>query len=219
MAAAARRLGHNFARPDLLVEALTHASVGGARNNQRLEFLGDRVLGLVIAESLIADDAEAEEGQLAPRLNALVRKETCAEVAAELDLGAAMRLGRSEMLSGGRRRAALLGDAMEAVIAAVYLDGGMDAARRFIRRHWGKRIEAARSEARDPKTELQEWAQGLGQAPPEYADLARVGPDHAPQFTVEVRLADGRSAEAQAASKRAAQRAAAAKLLSEVAPS
>ena len=145
----ARRMGHDFARPELLIEAMTHPSMGGASSNQRLEFLGDRVLGLVIAEALLAQDPSADEGALAPRLNALVRKETCAEVAAELDLGAAMRLGRSEMLSGGRRRAALLGDAREAVIAAVSLDGGMAAARRFIRRHWGTRIEAARSEARD----------------------------------------------------------------------
>ena len=143
MAAAAARLGHDFARPELLLEALTHPSTASGTHNQRLEFLGDRVLGLVIAEALLAQDPAAEEGQLAPRLNALVRRETCAEVAAELDLGAAMRLGRSEMLTGGRRKTALLGDAMEAVIAAVYLDAGLEAARALVLRHWGQRIAAA----------------------------------------------------------------------------
>jgi ribonuclease-3 len=216
LAAAAVRLGHDFARPELLIEALTHPSVDGARNNQRLEFLGDRVLGLVIAEALLAEDRTAAEGQLAPRLNALVRKETCAEVAMALDLGAALRLGRSEMLSGGRRKQALLGDAMEAAIAAVYLDGGLDAARALILRHWGTRIEAARTQAPDAKTALQEWAQARGQRPPSYVELAREGPDHAPVFRVEVRLDDGQSATARAASKRAAQQRAAEALLARV---
>ena len=205
MAAAADRIGHRFQNPDLLIEALTHASVMGALDNQRLEFLGDRVLGLVIAETLLAQDAGADEGQLAPRLNLLVRKETCAEVAASVDIGAALRLGRSEMISGGRRKMALLGDAMEAVIAAVYLDAGFDAARALILRLWGERIGAARGQGRDAKTALQEWAQARGQTPPAYLDVAREGPDHAPVFLVEARLDDGRSAEGRAASKRAAQ--------------
>ncbi len=213
MAAAADRIGHRFQNPDLLIEALTHASVMGALDNQRLEFLGDRVLGLVIAETLLAQDAGADEGQLAPRLNLLVRKETCAEVAASVDIGAALRLGRSEMISGGRRKMALLGDAMEAVIAAVYLDAGFDAARALILRLWGERIGAARGQGRDAKTALQEWAQARGQTPPAYLDVAREGPDHAPVFLVEARLDDGRSAEGRAASKRAAQQKAAEALL------
>ncbi len=213
MAQAAERLGHRFETPDLLVEALTHPSMMGGINNQRLEFLGDRVLGLVIAEALLAQDTAADEGQLAPRLNSLVRKETCAEVAMSLDLGAALRMGRSEMMSGGRRKMALLGDAMEAVIAAVYLDGGFDAARKLILRHWGNRIGAARASAQDAKTALQEWAQGRGQRPPTYADLGREGPDHAPEFSVVVRLEDGQEAEGRASSKRAAQQLAAEALL------
>jgi ribonuclease-3 len=217
MAAAAARIGHPFARPALLIEALTHPSTAAGADNQRLEFLGDRVLGLVIAEALLADDPEAEEGRLAPRLNALVRKETCAEVAAGLDLGAALRMGRSEALSGGRRKTALLGDAMEAVIAAVYLDGGLDAARALILRHWGDRIAAAETNARDAKTALQEWAQARGLRPPVYHDLAREGPDHAPVFSVEARLDDGRAARARAASKRAAQQRAADALLARLA--
>ncbi len=210
---AAARLGHDFARPELLIEALTHPSLGSETSNQRLEFLGDRVLGLVVAEALIAADPGASEGALAPRLNALVRKETCAEIAQSVDLGVALRMGRSEMLTGGRRKAALLGDAMEAVIAAVYLDGGLGAARAMILRLWGPRIADAEQIGRDAKTALQEWAQARGLSPPAYADLAREGPDHAPVFTVEAALEDGRAAKARAASKRAAQQAAAAGLL------
>lgn len=210
------RLGYEFARPDLLIEALTHPSMGGALHNQRLEFLGDRVLGLVVAEALLEQDPDASEGDLAPRLNALVRKETCAEVAEAVDLGAALRLGRSEMLSGGRRKAAVLGDALEAVIAAVYLDSGLDAARAMILRLWGPRIAEARAQTADAKTALQEWAQARGKRPPDYVDLDRAGPDHAPVFSVEARLADGRAAQGRAASKRAAQQRAAEALLAQL---
>ena len=212
-AAVAARLGHDFARPELLIEALTHPSTAAGADNQRLEFLGDRVLGLVIAEALLANDPAATEGDLAPRLNALVRKETCAEVAADLGLGEGLRMGRSEMLTGGRRKTALLGDAMEAVIAAVYLDAGLEPARALILRAWGERIGAVRAVARDPKTALQEWAQARGLPPPAYLDLDREGPDHAPLFSVEARLADGRTASGRAPSKRAAQQAAAEALL------
>ncbi|MCR9114246.1 MAG: ribonuclease III, partial [Rhodobacteraceae bacterium] len=136
------RLGHVFTRPDLLVRAVTHSSMSSANrdDNQRLEFLGDRVLGLVMAEALLEHDKAAAEGQLAPRFNALVRKEACAEVAREIDLGVVLKLGRSEMMSGGRRKQALLGDAMEAVIAAVYRDAGFEVARAMVLRLWGDRI-------------------------------------------------------------------------------
>jgi ribonuclease-3 len=214
----ANRLGHQFKQPDLLVEALTHASLASATrpHNQRLEFLGDRVLGLVIAEALLAADPLAAEGQLAPRLNALVRKETCAAVAEELNLGEALKLGRSEAMSGGRRKQALLGDAMEAVIAAVYLDAGFAEARGLILRLWSDRIAGAAEDARDPKTALQEWAQARGMKPPTYEDTGRSGPDHAPRFTVTARLDSGETARAEAASKRAAQQAAAEMLLNRV---
>ncbi len=218
-AAFAARLGHDFATPDLLQRALTHGSIGTPRrpDNQRLEFLGDRVLGLVIAEALLNADAGASEGTLAPRYNALVRKETCAEMASACDLGAVLRLGRSEMMSGGRRKAALLGDAMEAVIAAVYLDAGLDAARRTIMRLWHPRIASVADDARDPKTTLQEWAQARGLTPPAYVEVARAGPDHAPRFTIEARLATGETAQAQATAKRMAEQAAARALLDRVA--
>lgn len=214
-AAFAARLGHDFADPRLLARALVHPSIAtpGRPSNQRLEFLGDRVLGLVIAEALFAADRTASEGQLAPRFNALVRRETCAAVAQALDLGAVLRLGRSEMLAGGRKNPATLADAMEAVLAAVYLDGGLNAARAVILRHWSDRLAAAPEIGRDAKTALQERVQAQGGPPPTYAEIAREGPAHAPRFTVEVRLADGQAAQASAPSKRAAEQAAAAALL------
>ena len=211
----AARLGHDFARPELLVRALTHPSISSPTrpDNQRQEFLGDRVLGLVMAEAVLAADPAATEGQLAPRFNALVRKETCAAVAVAIGLGEVLKLGRSEMMSGGRRKEALLGDAMEAVIAAVYLDAGFEAARALVLRLWGDRIGAVEADARDPKTSLQEWAQARGLPPPAYAEVGREGPDHQPVFTIEVRLETGESERATAGAKRQAEQAAARALL------
>ncbi|MGB0905747.1 MAG: ribonuclease III family protein, partial [Mangrovicoccus sp.] len=166
-----------------------------------------------MAQALLEADRGASEGQLAPRYNALVRKETCAQVARSLDLGAAMKLGRSEMLSGGRRKEALLADALEAVIAAVYLDGGFEAARGTILRLWGDRIANVETDARDPKTALQEWAQARGQTPPAYDLTGREGPDHAPIFSITARMQSGESETAQAGSKRQAEQAAARTLL------
>lgn len=185
-------------------------------DNQRLEFLGDRVLGLVMAEALLSLDKSASEGQLAPRFNALVRKETCADVARQIDLGAVLRLGRSEMLSGGRRKQALLGDGIEAVIAAVYLDSGFEAAQSLILRLWGARVHNVDDDARDAKTALQEWAQARGFQPPAYVETARSGPDHAPVFTIQARLENGKNQSATAGSKRQAEQAAAAALLLEL---
>ncbi|MFT6451351.1 MAG: ribonuclease-3 [Halocynthiibacter sp.] len=209
------RLGHRFSDPELLVRAVTHSSLSTTTrpDNQRLEFLGDRVLGLVMSEALFQADTGASEGQLAPRFNALVRKETCAAIAREIELGTVLKLGRSEMLSGGRRKEALLGDAMEAVIAAVYLDGGFEAARGIVMALWAKRIESVAEDARDPKTALQEWAQARRQSPPSYVEIAREGPDHAPMFTIEARLQTGEAEAAQAPSKRQAEQAAARALL------
>jgi ribonuclease-3 len=210
-----RRIGHMFADPELLVRAVTHASISSSSrpDNQRLEFLGDRVLGLVMAEALLAADPEASEGQLAPRFNALVRKEACAEVARDVGLGEVLKLGRSEMMTGGRRKEALLGDAMEAVIAAVYLDAGFAAARDMVLHLWANRIGAVATDARDAKTALQEWAQARGEPPPDYVEVAREGPDHAPTFTIEVRLSTGETARATAGAKRQAEQAAAKALL------
>jgi ribonuclease-3 len=209
------RIGHSFRQPALLSRAVTHASISSVTrpDNQRLEFLGDRVLGLVMAEALLGADEAATEGQLAPRFNALVRKETCAEVARAIGLGEVLKLGRSEMMSGGRRKEALLGDALEAVIAAVYLDAGFDAAKSLVLRIWGSRVGEVEHDARDSKTSLQEWAQARGMPPPEYKEACRSGPDHQPVFTVEVVLASGEMERAVAGTKRVAEQTAARTLL------
>lgn len=211
-----RRLGHDFADPALLIRALTHGSLSSATrpDNQRLEFLGDRVLGLTIAEALLRADRGATEGQLAPRLNALVRGETCADIARQIGLGEVLKLGRSEMMTGGRRKDALLGDAMEAVIAAVYLDAGFESARAMILRLWGDRIAGAEAAAFNAKTALQEWAQAQGMAPPRYQIAERSGPDHAPLFRITVTLDDGRQADASGTgTKRSIEQAAAQAML------
>ena len=218
LAAFCARLGHSFTSPALLVQAVTHGSMTTPNrdDNQRLEFLGDRVLGLVMAEALLTADPHAAEGLIAPRYNALVRRETCADVARAIDLGTVLKLGRSEMQSGGRRKEALLADAMEAVIAAVYLDAGFDAARTVVLWLWADRIGGVDDDARDAKTALQEWAQARGEMPPDYVEVARAGPDHQPLFTIEVRLASGPTEQAVAGSKRQAEQAAAAALLQKV---
>ena len=213
-----RRLGYEFSNLSLLVEALTHSSIASdfRKDNQRLEFLGDRVLGLVMAEALLEIDQTAPEGTLAPRFNALVRKEMCAEVARQIELGGVLKIGRSEMLSGGRRKDALLGDGMEAVIAAIYKDGGFEVAKTIIINLWGDRIKNVKGDARDAKTMLQEWAQARGQNPPNYEVMSRSGPDHAPDFLVKVILDSGETSEALAGSKRQAEQMAAKALLQKI---
>ena len=213
------RLGHEFSRPELLQRALTHGSISTATrpDNQRLEFLGDRVLGLTMAEALFAADRTATEGQLAPRYTALVKGETCAAIARQVGLGDVLKLGRSEMLSGGRRKEALLADAMEAVLAAVYLDAGFETARKVILRLWSDRLKNVEDDSRDAKTALQEWAQAQGMQPPRYVQVARNGPDHAPEFEIAVRLDDGREAVARGTgTKRSIEQAAAQALLDQI---
>lgn len=213
------RFGHAFSNRNLLIEALTHASAAGRfePDNQRLEFLGDRVLGLVVAEALIERFPNETEGRLAPRLNALVRRETCAEVATQLALGDELRMARSEANTGGRKKLALLADAMEAVVAAVYLDGGLKAASSFIVTHWGERLDRQAEAPIDAKTALQEWAQGLGLPVPRYELIERSGPDHQPRFLIEAVLSDGRRARGEGSAKRSAEQAAAAALMTQVA--
>ena len=208
-------LGHSFLRSDLLIEALTHSSLNSVSksDNQRLEFLGDRVLALVISDALLAADPGAREGQLAPRLNVLVKKETCAEVASEIGIGSALLIGRSETISGGRQKVAILGDAMEAVIAAIYIDGGLKCARSSILKAWGGRLEDAPEKSFEAKSFLQEWAQARGMQPPVYEETKRIGPDHAPVFKIKVCLDNGDTASGTASSKRAAEQEAAKSLL------
>jgi ribonuclease-3 len=212
------RLGYRFRRPEHLRCALTHRSaVPGDRaaheSYQRHEFLGDRVLALAVAGMLYIEHPMAEEGELARRLNSLVRRETCADVATSLDVGPAIRLGAGERKSGGRANEAILGDVMEAIIAAIYLDGGFDEARAFVERHWRPRMAALSGPLRDAKTTLQEWAQGKGMPTPVYRAIERSGPDHAPSFVVEVAVGSERLGEGRGKSKREAEQAAATDVL------
>ncbi len=209
------KLGYTFNDNELLIAALTHSSVNNPSkiDNQRLEFLGDRVLALVISDALLQADPMAREGQLAPRLNVLVKKETCAQIATKIGLGSALVMGRSEMISGGRQKTAILGDAMEAVIAAIYIDGGLEKARVSIFELWKEILKEAPQKSFEAKSFLQEWVQARGMRPPAYREVKRMGPDHAPVFHVEVCLDSGEKALGTAASKRAAEQEAAKTML------
>lgn len=207
------RLGHAFRDPELLREALTHPSHEGSRHYQRLEFLGDRVLGLIVAELLFEMFPSLGEGELATRFNLLVRRETLAEIAAELGFPDHLSLARGEAASGGRQKPAILADACEAVIAALYLDAGIGAARNFVRRVWTPRVHELPERLKDAKTALQEWLQAKGYAPPIYAEIGREGPAHEPLFTIEAAAENGASATGHGLSKRIAEQEAAAALL------
>ena len=224
-----RILGHDFATPALLAEALTHPSAltadrGRGRRDkitnhgyERLEFLGDRVLGLVIAELLWRRFPDEPEGLLTQRHTHLVRREALARVALSIGLGQHLVLSRAERAAGAAANPAILADACEAIIAAIYLDGGYDAAGGFIRRHWQPLIGAMEAPPRDPKTMLQEWAQARGLGLPRYELVATSGPDHAPQFTVAASIAGGTPATASGPAKRRAEAGAAAALLERLA--
>ena len=216
--ALAERLGHDFSDPDLLREALTHQSAVPGRGKasasyQRLEFLGDRVLGLVVAELLLARFPGEQEGDLARRLAALVRREALAVVANEIELGRHLILARAEIEAGEDSNPALLADSCEAVIGALYLDGGLEPARAFITRLWTPLLEAAPAPPQDAKTALQEWAQGRGLPLPRYVEVERRGPDHEPVFGVEVTVEGQTPARGEGRSKRLAEQAAAGALL------
>ncbi len=205
-----KALGHRFADPRLLALALTHSSAGQHRldDNQRLEFLGDRVLGLALADILHRRFPDEEEGALAKRFAQLSRREALAQVAHAIDLGPHLR-----MAGGGRDAEGSLADACEAVIAALYLDGGLEAAQSFVAQHWEGMIAADQEPPRDPKTALQEWAQARGRPLPKYVVVSREGPDHKPLFTITAIVKDGGSATATGQTKRTAEQAAAADLL------
>jgi ribonuclease III len=212
------RIGYRFAEHAWLDRALTHSSaLGGGRDRggsyQRLEFLGDHVLGLVISDMLFRSFPAATEGELSRRLAALVRKETCADVARSIDLGPVMRLGNSEIQAGGQRRTAILADVCEALIGAVFIDGGYAPAAALIERYWQERMIKPPRPLRDPKTLLQEWAQARGMPAPSYREVERSGPDHSPEFRVAVQLFERTPAEGIGRSKRAAEQAAAAAML------
>ncbi len=209
-------LNHRFAHPDLLAEALTHPSArsrrGGARRSyERLEFLGDRVLGLIVAELLFHRFPTEAEGALTRRHTSLVRRESLTQVAKQAGLGAHLLLSRGEDAAGARDNVSLLADVCEAVIAALYLDGGLPVARRFVERWWEPQLIAlGAAPPRDPKTTLQEWAQARGLPLPSYKTVATEGPAHKRTFTVSVAVEGLEPATATGPSKRAAEVAAAA---------
>jgi len=212
------RLGYCFRDRELLKRALTHASVRQApgakrHDNERLEFLGDRVLGLAVAELLCELYPAASEGELARLYNRLVRGGTCAEVARALELGPVLALSDSEAGSGGRDKDTILADACEALLGAIFLEAGYEKARKIVRLNWRPKLDGAPAEAADAKSALQEWAQGQGLELPHYWEVERKGPDHAPRFTAEVRIKGLRSARGEGANKRAAEQAAASALL------
>jgi ribonuclease-3 len=208
------RLGHAFADPTLLRRALTHASANSQGSNERLEFLGDRVLGLIAAEKLHALYPDDSEGALALKFNALARREACSKAAEAAGLADHIILASAEAGSGGRRKTAILAGACEAVIAALYLDGGLAAARAFVERYWTEAFAALNADMRDPKTVLQEWAQSRKQAPV-YRLVGREGPDHAPRFDVEARVGE-EAALGSGGSKREAEQDAARRLLAKL---
>ena len=214
-------LGHDFARPELLREALTHRSAlrpraKGLGSNERLEFIGDRVLGLVMAEWLAERFPVEQEGELGRRLAWLVSQPVLAAVAEEIGLAEALSVAPGEARAGVRQRATVLADALEASLGALYLDGGLDKARAFVRRAWDGAMIAQVAPPKDAKTALQEWAQGRGLALPGYREVSREGPDHGPVFTVEVQVQGFEPMSGQGASKRAAEQRAAEEMMKKV---
>lgn len=211
----ARVLGHDFADIGLLETALTHRSLAGhvADSYERLEFLGDRVLGLAVADLLMELYPREGEGELGRRFAVLVDRDSLARVATEIGLAGSLRMAAGEAAAGTRGSATILADAMEAVIGAIFRDGGFDRAASIVKRLWLPLVKEPGAPPTDPKTALQEWAQARGLPLPGYRVLARTGPDHAPHFTVEVAVRDHPPARAEGRSRRAAERAAAAALL------
>ena len=214
VAALEENLGHKFADRDLLDRALTHSSAGeGARevrHNERLEFLGDRVLNLLTAERLMELYPDEREGELTKRMHALISGETCARVAERIGLSEALRLSGGESRRGGRANATILGDACEALLAALYRDAGLQGTRQVFERIWAEEFEAAESSAgSNPKSELQEWAAHRKLPQPSYEVTSRTGPAHAPTFEVELRVGEMPPARGRAGSRQQAEKAAA----------
>ena len=205
-------LGHRPRDPTLFLRALTHSSRGDD-HYERLEFLGDRVLGMVTAHWLYDLFPNEPEGELSRRLNDLVSRETCADVARELDLGGQVKLGKQARDDGAADSANVLGDVVEALIGALYLEAGLDGARAFIRRAWSDRVSTRDKAPKHPKSELQELAAARDWRSPDYRLAARSGPHHAPRFVVEVEIGGVGTASAEGLSKQEAETAAAKALL------
>jgi len=207
------RIGYTFKEHARLVRALTHASAtkvsGDISHYERLEFLGDRVLGLCVAEMLFAQFPDAREGELSVRLNALVSGKTCAEIADEIELHNFIQAGADVKQLTSKRMRSVRADVTESLIAAIYLDGGLEAASRFVQKYWQNRVLEDNGAIRDSKTALQEWAHTQSGATPVYKIVKRSGPDHDPTFVVEVEMQGAKNAQGKGKSKRAAEQAAA----------
>lgn len=208
-------LGYTFNDPSLLKQALTHSSAASKRlkSNERMEFLGDRVLGLLLAEMLLEAYQDEDEGGIGYRFTALAQRDALARVAGDVGLAEQLKLSTGEHTMGGRENPGVLADAVEAVLAAIYIDGGLAAARSFVHAHWTTIMREDKRPPKDPKTTLQEWAQGRGLGLPKYTVTGQSGPDHQPIFNVSVELADAGTETGEGQNKRAAEQAAAVALL------
>ena len=211
-------LDYQFKNNRLLEEALTHASARKSSkvNNERLEFLGDRVLGLVIAEELLRKNPNSTEGEIATYYNSLVKKETCAFIAKEIGLENLLTLGKSVKRTNDRQKDKILGNAIEALIGAIFLDAGFDTSKQLVLKVWRKQIDIVRDIEAHAKTALQELLQSKGQEPPTYKQISRTGPDHDPDFCVEVVLDSGLNAIGNGSTKRMAETKAAEQILEKI---
>lgn len=207
------RLGYRFKDGKRLEKALTHSSAGGTYNYERLEFLGDRVVGLALADTLFRMFPDENEGDMAKRHAALVQGKTLAKIAREIGLGPIMQLSEAERAAGGANNDNILADGLEALIGALYLDAGLPACQKVIETLWGDRVRVMKRPPQDPKTALQEWAQARSLALPMYDLVGRTGPDHAPIFEIRVKVGDFPPWAAKGTSRRAAEKLAAAMLL------
>ena len=204
-------INYQFTNVKLLDQALTHSSVKkvGRPNNERLEFLGDRILGLVIADELLRLNPKASEGQIATFYNSLVKKETCCRIALDIKLEYALTVGKSVTKNNGRQKIKILGDAIEALIGAIYLDSGFKNVYKIVMDLWKDEIRFVRNLEMHAKTALQEWLQAKGLPPPVYKEISRFGPDHEPKFCVKVSIHSGEFAEGDGLTKRDAETSAA----------
>ena len=211
-------LDYQFKNNRLLEEALTHASARKSSkvNNERLEFLGDRVLGLVIAEELLRKNPNSSEGEIATYYNSLVKKETCSFIAKEIGLENLLTLGKSVKRTNDRQKDKILGNAIEALIGAIFLDAGFEISKQLVLKVWRKQIDIVRDIEAHAKTALQEFLQSKGQEPPTYKQISRTGPDHDPDFCVEVVLGSGLNAIGSGSTKRMAETRAAEQILEKI---
>ena len=211
-------LDYQFKNNRLLEEALTHSSArkSSKLNNERLEFLGDRVLGLVIAEELLRKNPNSTEGEIATYYNSLVKKETCAFIAKEIGLENLLTLGKSVKRTNERQKDKILGNAIEALIGAIFLDAGFEISKQLVLKVWRKQIDIVRDIEAHAKTALQELLQSKGQEPPTYKQISRTGPDHDPDFCVEVVLGSGLNAIGNGSTKRMAETKAAEQVLEKI---